>query len=187
MMRPLRTHFACPWVGVSLLLISEWAFATDPAGLFLDGKPACFKVHSAPGNPWSYALKLIAEPRKVREGVPVSAVNGLLHGTRPEGANSGFYAELVGTATLAPENGTPKGAPVLQIGLIESDMGPDDSLSSSGLWVGHFGLILKPDSLTGSFAGSYSYTPISANGADPGPRQARLIKETVEPIDCTRF
>lgn len=174
-------------IGLCVFAVAKGAAANDPAVLFLDGKPACFKVHSAPGNPWSYTLKLVADPRKLREGVPISAVNGLMHGTRAEGANTSFYAELLGTATLAPENGNPKGVPALQIGLIESDVGPDDTLATSGIWVGHFGLTLKPREMTGQFTGSYSYTAIAANGEDQGPAQARVIKESVEPIDCSRF
>ena len=178
----LWTLFMVFWMATSCKVL-----ASDRASGFLAGTPVCFKIRASSGNPWSYALKLVAEPQKSGSGVPIAAVHGLMHGTRPQGEITFFYAELFGTATKAPWSGDPKGPPALQIGLVESDLGPDDTVSGSGLWAGTFGLILSPESFKGEIIGKYSFTPIARSGADLGPVNSHILREPLELMDCKGF
>lgn len=176
------------WLALTGLLFTAQALsAADQSSAFFQGEPECFSIDRIAGNDWTYTLKLLPDPGKPSTGVPVIGIHGLMHGTRTGAGIKLFYAGLSGTATQAPANGDPKGPEVLQISLVESNSGPDDTNTSSGMWMGHYGLHLSPADLSGRIVGQYSYTPIEYSGKDPGPRFSAVISEKVQRIDCSKF
>lgn len=154
---------------------------------FLQGEVTCFKIEAVKNSPWSFSLKLIATPLKSGEGVPIIQVNGLMHGVRTIPSADHFYAELTGTATLAPSISESDSHSTLQIGLFEADYAPDDSKKTAGIWVGHYGIELKPSNLSGRINGTYSYTPITISGKDPGPQLRNTLSQALNPMDCKDF
>lgn len=176
------------WLALTgLLLTPEVLPAADQSTAFFQGEPECLSINGIAGNDWTYTLKLVPDSGKPSTGVPVIGIHGLMHGTRTGAGNTLFYAGLTGTATQAPADGDPKGPEVLQISLVESNFGLDDTKTSSGLWIGNYSLDLNPADLSGRIFGQYSYTPIESSGKDPGPRFSAVISEKVQRIDCSKF
>lgn len=171
----------------AVLAVSTEAHAASKADKFMQGEPLCFAINPIKDNPWTYTLKLVALPLKSGSGVPIAQVSGLMHGTVPNGSNV-FNAGLTGTATIAPANGEAQGKPVLEMGLVEADFSPDNTnKQTSGIWVGHYGVVVDVNDLTGKIVGQYSYTPITESAADPGPQLKNVISEAVKPIPCAKF
>ena len=109
-----------------------------------------------------------------------------MHGVKDASSDT-FYAELGGTATVATNIGSNSGPKTLQIGLFESDFAPDDAKTTSGIWIGHFGLELRTSDLTGVMNGKYEFTPVKFNGNAPPPQLINTLSEKVELIDCRAF